>query len=367
MVAIVNLHCILYGPNFGFRFETTIDNLSKSLWFGMDLFFILSGFLIGSILMYGMDKMDSAQNAGLMRFYLRRALRILPLYYVVLFTLALTPGTWGRLDIIKEGFYLSNYPFSLFYKMPWSWSLSIEEHFYLFVPLLILILRKFRTHRSRIITLVLLWILGLTVRLLTYFFASDEWNGLSYFVKIYTPTHTRFDILIAGVLIAYLSHHFPEKLSELMSNTRNRILCLIIPIGIFLMIIIPSASESPHDLFRSEYFSHLFYMGTATSVAFGCLILWAVYWNGAVHRFLACAPMVLIATLAYGIYLVHLPVLFYIVNPIARQAPLLNESSMASWGYVLALTLIISALISYALHIGIEKPVLWFRDQYLSR
>lgn len=104
--------------------------------YGMDFFFFfLSGFLIGTMLLAN----PPAGPGDLGRFYARRQFRILPPYFVVLLLLSLARGAWPW---PQEMLFLTNYPSNRSYLMVWSWSLSVEEHFYLIAPrLFVLVFR----------------------------------------------------------------------------------------------------------------------------------------------------------------------------------------------------------------------------------
>jgi peptidoglycan/LPS O-acetylase OafA/YrhL len=105
-------------------------NLTRFGWLGVNLFFVLSGFLITGILI------DSRNSRHFYRrFYIRRALRILPVFYLVLLVLALMPGQ-NRNYLLLSFFYMSNlaplFAIPMTYTM--LWSLAVEEHFYMIWP-----------------------------------------------------------------------------------------------------------------------------------------------------------------------------------------------------------------------------------------
>ena len=126
---------------------------SLRIWFGMDLFFVLSGFLIGTLLAPGTN---AAPRGGMLRFYARRTIRIVPLYWVVLtaLVLLLPPMPALRANLVYEYAYLSNYIRPCF--IPWGWSLCVEEHFYLVVPLLAAALSRLPRPSWRIAVLLAL-------------------------------------------------------------------------------------------------------------------------------------------------------------------------------------------------------------------
>ena len=119
--------------------------LGRANWSGVDLFFILSGFLIGGILL------DNGSKVGMLKtFYIRRACRILPLYLATLPFQLLTVGPpgqdWWHNGVVSLANYLTftqNFAFAWVNDMSWldvTWSLAVEEQFYLLLPLLLVVL-----------------------------------------------------------------------------------------------------------------------------------------------------------------------------------------------------------------------------------
>ena len=125
IVLVVQLH-----TTWALLFVGVVSFSTESLWFGMDLFFLLSGFLIGSMLL---AEAPSGRRVKMGRFYLRRTFRIFPPYFVVLTLFAsmwpLNPAQ--RAHLWMEYAYLTNYVPPIFglVVMPWGWSLALEEHF----------------------------------------------------------------------------------------------------------------------------------------------------------------------------------------------------------------------------------------------
>jgi len=173
-------------------------------WMGVDLFFVLSGYLIGSQLLRPYTRGSRPSIGG---FYLRRAFRVLPAYLtVLLFYFAIpvfreAPGlspAWQFLTF-TENFridYLNDQAFSH------VWSLCVEEHFYLVLPLLILLLMR-RPGLSKTIAVILgILCFGIAIRAYIYihqvqvFSREDDAFALAYVEKIYYPTHTRLDGLL---------------------------------------------------------------------------------------------------------------------------------------------------------------------------
>jgi len=348
----------------GINMLGTLRSLSYGAWFGMDLFFIMSGYLIGTMLLHSFAQ---GGKGRFLRFYLRRSFRIFPAYYFVLFCLYLSAQASGKTSpaLWREVAYLTNYPFTFNYIMPWSWSLAVEEHFYLAVPLLILFLKKFRNPKWALIILVSLLPLALVIRLLIYSRVEYSWDPWIFFGKIYSPTHARFDTLATGVLIAYLFHYFDDLLRKIMLRVWVQRICLFT--GFFCLAIIwsPWKLGSELSVFRAEYFEHLFYVGTLTSISYFLLFLWGHYSSGALVDFLGSRYFLYFASLGYGVYLVHIPVIRVVVVPLSSHLNTMNLIPAGlSWLLLLLLTLFVSLVLSYFLHQLIEKPALIFRDRW---
>src|SRR5579884_602766 len=208
---------------------------SLRVFFGMDLFFVLSGFLIGSILLRSVEESGSQ---GVARFYVRRAFRTFPLYYVLLTACALlvplTPGQTRHLPL--EYAYLTDYgdatgapvqcacahgPPGSDFAFPWGWSLAIEEKFYLVVPLLFFLLRKLRGDASRLALLLAMWTSALVVRLLI-FSSRPGWTVDSLSDAIYYRSHTRYDALVAGVILAYVHRRWRAAIARRLERPGAR-------------------------------------------------------------------------------------------------------------------------------------------------
>jgi peptidoglycan/LPS O-acetylase OafA/YrhL len=161
-------------------------------WVGVDLFFVLSGFLIGGLLFSELRRSGSLRVG---RFLIRRGWKIYPPFYaMILFTVLFTqvhqiaPFSWH--DTLSELFFLQNYAGHLSLQ---TWSLAVEEHFYLLLPLVLLAIRN-RLH------------------LLPWLVACSAVICLGVRMVIGLPgahiyTHARIDSLLFGVLLAYGYHY----------------------------------------------------------------------------------------------------------------------------------------------------------------
>ncbi|MEP6874771.1 MAG: acyltransferase [Burkholderiales bacterium] len=181
--------------------------LSRYGWMGVDLFFVLSGFLIG------VPVLKSLMDGGRLSFrdyYLRRALRTLPAYWAVLLLYLLWPGLReapGMEPGWKFATFVLNLSIDYLRSTAFShaWSLCVEEHFYLLFPLLATWLLR-RPARWKFIALcVFLVLAGVTSRSMTWLhdMALDPTLERNWFVEdIYYPTWNRLDDLLIGVVLA---------------------------------------------------------------------------------------------------------------------------------------------------------------------
>jgi peptidoglycan/LPS O-acetylase OafA/YrhL len=336
-----------------------VYTLSQTVWYGMDLFFLLSGLLIGSILL---RTTEGKGARGIAHFYLRRSFRILPLYYVVLTALAVwfTPDPRDRVNLLREYLYLTNYSDNHHVVMFWAWSLCVEEHFYLTIPFLMAFLRFIPGHRGRVVTLVLLWLSAPVVRAFILYWPTTLAPAAMY-QKLYLPTHTRYDTLVAGVLLAYVLHAFDGPLRRALARPLFRWSLILTGLtGLFFMAFPPS--------FVPDLWWGLLSMGTVSAVALGSLVVYLVAWDSWASRALGSAFFVPLATLSYGTYLVHMPLVRGLGVPV--YASLIKRQHMtAVQAYLIAVPVVffVAVAIAYVLHLLIEKPALALRDRVTAR
>lgn len=179
-------------------------------WVGVDLFFVLSGYLIGGQLLAPLAR---NQRIKFGRFYARRALRILPAYLVVLAVYVFLPSgreypqmfpAWKFLISVQN---IGLRPGTAFSH---AWSLGVEDQFYLTLPFILLAVSGRR--RAAVIVPCLVLILGFALR---WFLAVQNFNqtGIpfrAYYTLIYYPTWTRLDPLVWGVVLAAVERFRPR-------------------------------------------------------------------------------------------------------------------------------------------------------------
>lgn len=267
------------------------ENGGQSYWqlgaYGVTMFFALSGFLITFLLLKEIEK---SNTIDIKKFYVRRILRIWPLYYVYTFlvTIALL-GTEGTINInllLYYIFFLANVPFALGIGIPeiaHFWSISVEEQFYLFWPFIFLFIRKWR---EWLILILIVLQFGLRLVLIK-FGASDFFVNLS--------TINRFDCMMIGGLFAIL---FYQK-SNFLRIFNN----MIVQVGAWIIVF--AAVINKIDLMHFAIENFVFSIVTSTIIIGQVLRTYRVI-N------LEVSPLTYLGKLSYGIYAYH-PLIIYIL------------------------------------------------------
>ena len=165
---------------------------------GVSIFFVLSGFLIGKILLKTINK-PSFNFGDLKGFWFRRWMRTLPAYFFVL-TLLIIYQTTSSSKHFSDYYHYYFFTQSFFYNgatlYPESWSLCIEEWFYLIMPILFFISFKF----SKRAFLVCIFLIIAACSAITFIQASAASNADQWDVYVRQATITRFDSIMYGIL-----------------------------------------------------------------------------------------------------------------------------------------------------------------------
>ena len=331
--------------------------LGRLTWTGVDLFFVLSGFLIGGILLDARDSPNYFQT-----FYVRRFFRIVPLY-LVWFALTLTVlhlAEGGRFSaalneyILRDRFtmlpyiaYLQNFWETARNTLGWysnggTWSLAIEEQFYLTLPFVI----RFASRR------VLPWLLGTAivgataVRLAIYFFAPHHREG------IFVLMPSRMDALLLGVLGAMVMRD-----DRLRGRLNPR--AMLVALAVFTAgaaVLTKSAAEQTGLAMSAGAFTWM-------AALYLCAILFAVTQpKSALAAALRWRWLRWMGTIAYGVYLLHFQVLLGVYAFLWARPP----DRLASVGEITAV--ILSAALTIAIctasWLYFEKPLVDFAHRF---
>lgn len=324
---------------------------ANSGWIGVDLFFVLSGFLISGLLFREHQQFGRIEFK---RFFIRRGFKIYPpLYCLALVSIPLFLTRHHGLDwrrLIGELFFLQNYLDRLW---PQTWSLAVEEHFYIALPwLLIFLARRAPDHANPFRVLPKLFAitagLVLGLRLLTVWrHDAGPMNDWDHTMTFIFPTHLRIDSLFFGVLLSYLHHFHRELLGQWI--TRNRIwlgLSMVLAIAPALVLKLRS---SP---FLYTFGFSLLYLG------FGALLLLVMH-HGLPGRRLG--PLWRaggrIGFYSYSIYLWH-----WLVRNVVTGS--LMQQHHVPWWLAVLVYLVISVGVGTLLGKLVEIPFLNIRDKY---
>ncbi len=316
-------------------------------WAGVELFFVISGFLITRILLN-----TRGQENYLKRFYIRRTLRIFPIYYLVLllYTIVMLISKSNEFHALPfYCVYLQTIPqlkteFRIMSMLGHTWTLAIEEQFYLIWPLSVLLLRG----KKLLIMAAALIAAGLCLRFISLRFANpflvDGWIGV------------QLDVLVAGALVAYAASQITDR------NYFIRLLSLVFMIGTACLVALvailgPSAFWTPKIWGRT-------WPGPLVISAMACCFFGLVGLTAIGHpwtRWLEFKPLRRWGKISYGMYLYH-PFILLVVDRIAVGHLHPGKSKLVSIGLILTkLALIyLAAWISWQL---IEKPILQLKDR----
>jgi peptidoglycan/LPS O-acetylase OafA/YrhL len=308
---------------------------------GVSMFFVLSGFLIGGIILRAFD--DSAPGPRAVgRFWIRRWFRTLPNYFLVLsiltaHLLATTEAGFSavwRYFLFVQNFASSHPPF-----FPEAWSLSIEEWFYIFLPLALLAMTRLgmRLQSAMLVFIVF----TVTASLLFRYCRLQELETINLFVwdaQFRKQVVTRLDSIIYGVLGAYVAHYHPG------AWVRRRGLLLAAGLALLLLhkvtMFFQMQALADHALYYSVFSFVVVSLGTLL------LLPWLSQLqrgHGAFYR-----VVTLISLISYSMYLVHLSLVQRILVPWSLQLlPPLSGSGQVIvhyglyWLYTVALSVLI--------------------------
>jgi peptidoglycan/LPS O-acetylase OafA/YrhL len=285
---------------------------------GVDLFFVLSGFLISGLLF---SEFKSTGRIDTKRFLIRRGLKIYPAYYCFVFVLL--PFTAHQLKLADLTFMGAYFP--TFWGH--AWSLSVEEHFYLILPIILILSgRLFPGCSFRWIP----W--AMPILCIVCLYLRYEFSLSHSVVFGINATHMRIDALFAGVTLGWFRHFQPNQL-----QLRNSSVLALIGI----VLVLPEFANVTPAIMASAG-------SLAALLGFSLLLIWALnsQWLGKLN------PIAWIGTYSYSIYLWHLP--------LARLFQgTYHNNVLAFWSYVMT-----AIVVGVGMAKLVELPVLKLRDRF---
>lgn len=350
-IAMVVTFHLSFGFSEGFSATRAARELSLSGWIGVDLFFVLSGLLVTRGFLSG-----ERTWGGYRMFLARRALRILPLYYIAL----VVGSVLDRSPDIWHWIYLQNYslPFSE-HPEGWSahfWSLGVEEQFYLVWPLVLVLASRARP-RSLFRGLVAALAVVAVGRALLVLGLAHRVDGYRLAKVVYRATPTRLDGLLAGCAVACLHHGQPRDRLERWRKVRPG---LVFASGAALVVLASTIGVGNED----RRFSVLGY--PCLALFFGSLVSFVVDDEPSrLHALLELRPLRYVGTVSYGVYVVHWPLVACAI-PKLREIHAATTSPWAAVGVAAITTAFVwaaSLLVAHLSFVVIERPILALKSR----
>ena len=283
---------------------------------GVDLFFVLSGFLITRILVRELDQSD---GISLGRFGLRRVRRLMPA--LVVFVVAVLTFLWAT-DVLVDThatltsaagtlLYVSNYQQARGWTYPielsHTWSLAIEAQFYLFWPFVLLAFHRLRLPRTAQLVTVLLAIVAVSLH------RAAMWTDQAHYLPLYLRTDTRIDVILAGCALGLVAS-WGWLTPSLASRLRGPAM-----LGLMAIAAVSLLSETG-DVHLYRHFGLLVVTIAATAVVASTVVdpQWAV------TRTWSLRPLTWLGDRSYSLYLWHVPVFLTVARHLGDQPVLLR-------------------------------------------
>lgn len=327
---------------------------TRAGWTGVDLFFVLSGFLISGLLFNEYRKRNAID---LKRFFVRRGLKIYPAFYAFLFLTGIIAEAFLHSHstvprYLHDVFFIMNYEHGVW---DHTWTLAVEEHFYIFLPVFLFALERFSANSQDPFRLIP-WAAAAIAFLCPVFRAASVYVGKPNFNTPYVASHDRMDALFFGVLIGYLYHFRSEFLEQLMRPTRNRVV-----IAAASVVLISFAYLYGRD---NRFFATFGY--SLVYIGFGGVLLVSLYTRGVLSGKVAQIVEVIgsaaayVGVYSYSIYLWHGPTGAWLPGFCRRLAGhptgTYGRFAVYFWGS-LVVGIVMSKLVEY--------PILRLRDRLL--
>jgi len=303
---------------------------------GVDLFFVLSGFLVSGLLFREQEKFA---KLDLKRFLIRRGFKIYPPFWLMIVFTCLF-NWWNQQTlpvsaVFSEFLFVQNYLPGLWNH---TWSLAVEEHFYLLLALGALVLTKRSTASPfKAVPLAFIFVAVACLFGRIVLMAQAPFVDRTHLF----PSHLRMDSLCFGVLISYYFHSSPERFLTLARRYR------------FPLFLLGGVMLLPAFLFRLDWHSSLYVFGlTGFYLAGGCLVVGALGLPEPKGKF--SGTIAYIGSHSYSIYLWHMPVM-------VCGVALLPD--YVGWGSRTVIYLAGSIAFGIAMALLIEFPLLRLRDR----
>lgn len=364
-------HCPPFRPEGRATIQWAIYQLSHWGWMGVDLFFVLSGFLITYLLL---KERSQFKSISLPLFYARRALRIWPLYFLALAGAALYPLVFHGWDfgyahflqaiILPMLFFVGNYAIMLggaditsfansahLHRQILTslitpfWSISVEEQFYLLWPTILICTRS---ARSSWITMSSLFGVALISRLALFLCVQGTAQGHAAY---YMNTLTHLDALMVGAALATAEFNHPGWFAR---YTRGA--CPWLLSAVLLAVIAGITSSAP--LITAKHISIVPIM-TVLPLVFGMTLLLVMNWAPLRHL-IGNPVLVWIGRISYSMYIFHMLCIYWVQS----FSPIMSHNMFTNWTYIFLSCLVVTIAASQLSWWLIETPMNRLRHKF---
>lgn len=353
------------------------------IWMGdlaVDVFFVVSGFLISGLLFREYEKTNSI---NLKTFYVRRLLRLTPIYWLLLFLYLLIPGAENRENIWANMIYVNNFLPMDKSAMQWTWTLAVEEQFYMIFPLFLLAI--FFASQHKIKWLIGLLVLSSVIRFFLIYANQDLWTASFdeifetskdskfhiYIDTLYVNLYSRFGSFICGILASYLYFFHRDQVASIFKSKWGTPIGLLASFAALFFCFLPVYQEGVnysrlYQMFHIVFNRNIFAAGISTLILAGICrsepigkIVSMIFGN----RF-----WIPVAQLSYSTYIFHIVVVGFVVFNLKANLEYygIDMATVNFYWLLLAvpLSVPICFIISCILYVFVEKPFMNLRRGY---
>lgn len=329
-----------------FFHSLSLQPLSFGGFYGVEIFFVLSGYLIGKIIIRDFITSKQIKLSNLLKFYLWRILRTWPLYYILLIILYICGNKFDWHYML----FLQNFNDKQLSLWGVTWSLTIEEYYYIIFPMLILVMSIFNNNKSYIFLMIFFILIENILRI--YLKLHYDWNMSTIRKTLYL----QFDSIAIGGLLSYIKI-FNDKLFDLIAKQYYYGLILF-----FLNIIIYVSYG-----FGGINYEHSILCSTINFdiAALSVFLIIPFFEKSIWQDKLFTKALQITGLISYSLYLIHYKIFIYLSN-----LPIITNSSKFNQLMEFLIAMVLVYMISFLSYYFIERNFLKNRQRifnFLSR